>query len=142
MTSRKNKVGISQVRGIDYDGMNQQEVADNLGISRTAVQQIERRAYKKFRRELAKRLKHITDLLWHRKINREKNVSNENEKNKTTELNREQIILWAYEAGFPTNYARNEITRFETFARLVQKYLERDYKWVSRQCRLIRSARR
>jgi DNA-binding XRE family transcriptional regulator len=53
----------NQVKGIDYDGMNQQEVADALGISRTAVQQIERRAYKKFKRELAKRLKHITDLL-------------------------------------------------------------------------------
>jgi len=44
------------------------------------------------------------------------------------ELTREQIVLWAYEAGFPTNYARGEITRFETFARLVQRYLERDYK--------------
>jgi len=52
-----------QVKGIDYDGMNQQEVADALGITRTAVQQIERRAYKKFKRELSKRLKHITDLL-------------------------------------------------------------------------------
>jgi hypothetical protein len=48
--------------------------------------------------------------------------------NKRDELTREQIVLWAYEAGFPTNYARGEITRFETFARLVQKYLERDYK--------------
>jgi hypothetical protein len=47
---------------------------------------------------------------------------------KTEELTREQIVLWAYEAGFPTNYARGEITRFETFARLLQKYLERDYK--------------
>jgi len=63
MTSRKNKIGKHQVKGIDYDGMNQQEVADALGITRTAVQHIERRAYKKFRRELAKRLKHITDLL-------------------------------------------------------------------------------
>jgi DNA-directed RNA polymerase specialized sigma subunit len=53
----------NQVQGINYDGMNQQEVADALGISRTAVQQIEKRAYKKFRRELAKKLKHITDLL-------------------------------------------------------------------------------
>jgi DNA-directed RNA polymerase specialized sigma subunit len=53
----------NQVQGIDYDGMNQQEVADALGISRTAVQQIEKRAYKKFRRALAKKLKHITDLL-------------------------------------------------------------------------------
>jgi DNA-directed RNA polymerase specialized sigma subunit len=53
----------NQVKGIDYDGMNQQEVADALGVSRTAIQQIERRAYKKFRRELAKRVKHITDLL-------------------------------------------------------------------------------
>ena len=50
-------------RVLDYDGMNQQEVADALGISRSAVQQIEKRAYKKFRRALAKRLKHITDLL-------------------------------------------------------------------------------
>lgn len=47
----------------NYDGMNQQEVADELGITRAAVQQIERRAYKKFRKELAKRLTHITDLL-------------------------------------------------------------------------------
>jgi DNA-directed RNA polymerase specialized sigma subunit len=53
----------NQVQGIDYDGMNQQEVADALGISRAAVQNIEKRAYKKFRRALAKKLKHITDLL-------------------------------------------------------------------------------
>ena len=51
------------VRVLDYDGMTQQEVADELGITRNAVQQIERRAYKKFKRALAKRLKHITDLL-------------------------------------------------------------------------------
>ena len=53
----------NQVKGIDYDGMNQQEVADALGITRTAVQQIEKRAYNKFRRALAKRLKHINELL-------------------------------------------------------------------------------
>ena len=52
-----------EVQVTDYDGMNQQEVADALGISRTAVQQIEKRAYKKIKRELAKRLKNITDLL-------------------------------------------------------------------------------
>jgi DNA-directed RNA polymerase specialized sigma subunit len=52
-----------EVRVLDYDGMNQQEVADALGISRASVQQIERRAYKKFQRALAKRIKHITDLL-------------------------------------------------------------------------------
>jgi DNA-directed RNA polymerase sigma subunit (sigma70/sigma32) len=46
-----------------YDGMTQQEVADSLGITRTAVQQIEQRAYKKFKRLLAKRMKHVTDLL-------------------------------------------------------------------------------
>ena len=120
----------SHVRVLDYDGMTQQEVADALGITRNAVQQIERRAYKKVKRALAKKLKHITDLLWHRKTNREKNVSNENEKTESQTISREQIVLWAYEAGFPTNYARNEISRFETFARLVQKYLERDYKWV------------
>jgi RNA polymerase sigma factor (sigma-70 family) len=53
----------NQERVIDYDGMTQQEVADTLGITRNAVQQIERRAYKKVKRALAKRLKHITDLL-------------------------------------------------------------------------------
>jgi len=46
-----------------YDGMTQQEVADSLGITRTAVYQIEQRAYKKFKRLLAKRMKHVTDLL-------------------------------------------------------------------------------
>jgi DNA-directed RNA polymerase sigma subunit (sigma70/sigma32) len=46
-----------------YDGLTQQEVADSLGITRTAVQQIEQRAYKKFKRVLAKRLKHISDLI-------------------------------------------------------------------------------
>jgi hypothetical protein len=55
-------------------------------------------------------------------------VSNENEKTENQTISREQIVLWAYEAGFPTNYARNEIARFETFTRLVQRYLERDYK--------------
>ena len=127
MTNPKSKKP-REVRVLDYDGMNQQEVADALGISRASVQHIERRAYKKFKRELAKRLKHINELLWPRKNNREKNVSNENEKTENQTINREQIVLWAYEAGFPTNYARSEITRFETFARLVQKYLERDYK--------------
>jgi DNA-directed RNA polymerase specialized sigma subunit len=43
--------------------MTQQEVADALGISRGAVQQIEKRAFKKFKRGLAKRLKHITDYI-------------------------------------------------------------------------------
>ena len=129
MTNLKSRPK-NQVKGIDYDGMNQQEVADALGISRAAVQHIERRAYNKFRRELAKRLKHINELLWHRKNNREKNVSNENEKTEKETINREQIVLWAYEAGFPTNYARNEIARFETFTRLVQRYLERDYEWL------------
>lgn len=46
-----------------YDGMTQQEVADSLGITRTAVQQIEQRAYKKFKRALSKRIRHITDLI-------------------------------------------------------------------------------
>ena len=55
-------------------------------------------------------------------------MSNKNEKTKNETINREQIVLWAFESGFPTNYARNEIARFETFARLVQRYLERDYK--------------
>jgi len=62
MTSQKGRKP-NQVKGIDYDGMNQQEVADALGISRAAVQNIERRAYNKFKRALAKRLKHINELL-------------------------------------------------------------------------------
>ena len=41
-------------------------------------------------------------------------------------LSREQVILWAYEAGFPTNYARNEIARFETLARLIEKHVNSD----------------
>jgi transcriptional regulator len=53
----------NQVKGIDYDGMNQQEVADALGITRSAVQNIERRAYKKIKKAIAKRVKHVTDLL-------------------------------------------------------------------------------
>jgi len=61
--NRKIKVGINQVQGIDYDGMNQREVAEALGISRAAVQQIEKRAIAKFKKELAKRLKNINDML-------------------------------------------------------------------------------
>ena len=57
------KVKESKERVLDYDGLTQQEVADALGISRTAVQQIEKMAFKKFKRELAKRLKHITDYI-------------------------------------------------------------------------------
>jgi DNA-directed RNA polymerase sigma subunit (sigma70/sigma32) len=52
-----------QPRVTDYDGMTQQEVADALGITRNAVQQIEKRAFQKFKRGLAKRLKHITDYI-------------------------------------------------------------------------------
>ena len=130
MASRKNKIGKIQVQGIDYDGMNQREVAEALGISRVAVQNIEKRAVAKFKKELAKRLVALQDLIWHRKNNRKKNVSNENDKeNKTTELSREQVVLWAYEAGFSTNFVRGEITRFEKLANLVKKYMERDYKW-------------
>jgi hypothetical protein len=48
-------------------------------------------------------------------------------KNKEKEpISREQIVLWSYDAGFPTNYARNEITRFETFAKLVEKHVNSD----------------
>ena len=62
-------------------------------------------------------------------LRRKKNVNNENDtKNKTTELSREQVVLWAYEAGFSTNFVRGEITRFEKLANLVKKYMERDYK--------------
>jgi hypothetical protein len=44
----------------------------------------------------------------------------------TKEISREQIVLWAYDSGFPTNYARNEITRFEVFARLVERHVNSD----------------
>ena len=63
MASRKNKIGKIQVQGIDYDGMNQREVAEALGITRVAVQHIERRAIAKFKKELAKRLVALQDLL-------------------------------------------------------------------------------
>lgn len=63
MTHRKNKIGKNQVKGVDYDGMNQREVADALGISRVAVQHIEKRAVAKFKKELAKRLMAVQDLL-------------------------------------------------------------------------------
>jgi RNA polymerase sigma factor (sigma-70 family) len=62
MTNPKTKKP-NYVRVLDYDGMTQQEVADTLGITRNAVQQIEKRAYKKIKRALTKKLKHITDLL-------------------------------------------------------------------------------
>jgi RNA polymerase sigma factor (sigma-70 family) len=62
MTNSKTKKP-NYVRVLDYDGMTQQEVADTLGITRNAVQQIEKRAYKKIKRALTKKLKHITDLL-------------------------------------------------------------------------------
>ena len=45
---------------------------------------------------------------------------------RTYMLSREQVILWAYEAGFPTNYARNEIARFEAFARLIERHVNSD----------------
>jgi len=47
----------------EYEGMSQKEIAELLGISRIAVQQIEKRAFAKFRRELAKRLKNVNDYL-------------------------------------------------------------------------------
>ena len=56
------------------------------------------------------------------------NNENDTAENKTTELSREQIVLWAYEAGFSTNFVRGEINRFETLANLVKKYMERGYK--------------
>jgi DNA-binding XRE family transcriptional regulator len=52
-----------QPRVLDYDGLTQQEVADALGITRKTVEQIEKIAFQKFKRELAKRLKHVTDYL-------------------------------------------------------------------------------
>ena len=41
-------------------------------------------------------------------------------------LSREQVVLWAYEAGFPTHYARGEVARFEAFARLIEKHINSD----------------
>ena len=55
-------------------------------------------------------------------------MSNENEKIESKTIDREQVVLWAYEAGFPTNYVRGEVARFETLVNLVKKYMERDYK--------------
>lgn len=63
MASRKNKTGKIQVQGIDYDGMNQREVAEVLGVSRVAVQQAEKRAIAKIKRALAERNIDVKDLL-------------------------------------------------------------------------------
>lgn len=41
--------------GDNFKGMNQREVAEALGVSRTAVQQAEKRAMKKILKLLAKR---------------------------------------------------------------------------------------
>jgi transcriptional regulator len=60
MKSRKDEI---PVQGTNYYNMTQQEVADALGITRNAVQIIERRACLKLKKVLAKRIKHVTDLL-------------------------------------------------------------------------------
>lgn len=39
------------------------------------------------------------------------------------DVNREQVVLWAMEAGFPSTYVRGEVTRFERFARLVELFI-------------------
>jgi DNA-directed RNA polymerase specialized sigma subunit len=39
----------------DLELMNQREVAEALGVSRTAIQQIEKRAFKKIKRYFAQR---------------------------------------------------------------------------------------
>lgn len=56
----------------------------------------------------------------------EDNQVNTEKSNK--EIDREQVVLWAYEAGFSTNFVRGEVTRFEALVNLVKKYMERDYE--------------
>lgn len=56
-------MGKIQVKGIDYDGMNQKEVAETLGLSRTMIYHIEKQAVEKFKKALAKRNIDIKDLL-------------------------------------------------------------------------------
>lgn len=63
MASRKNKIGKNQVQGVDYDGMNQRQVAEVLGVSRVAVQQAEKRAIAKIKKALAERNINIKDLI-------------------------------------------------------------------------------
>ena len=63
MASRKNKVGKSQVKGIDYDGVNQREMAEVLGVSRAMVSIIEKKAMAKFKRALARKNIKIEDLI-------------------------------------------------------------------------------
>lgn len=55
-------------------------------------------------------------------------MSNENEKTESETISREQVVLWAYEAGFSTNFVRGEVARFEQLVNLVKRYIERDYK--------------
>jgi len=47
----------------EKDELNQREIAERLGLSRTAVQKIEERAFKKIRRELLRRNIKIADLI-------------------------------------------------------------------------------
>jgi hypothetical protein len=74
------------------------------------VQQIERRAYKKVKRALSKKLKHITDLLWHRKNNRKKNVNNENEKTEKETINHNQKRKKQNDIRNSNNQQRKTIT--------------------------------
>ena len=39
------------------------------------------------------------------------------------EIDREQIVLWAMDAGFPSNYVRGEVARFEKLTRLVESFV-------------------
>ena len=51
------------MQGVDYDGMNQRQVAEVLGVSRVAVQQAEKRAIAKIKKALAERNINIKDLI-------------------------------------------------------------------------------
>lgn len=52
----------------------------------------------------------------------------ENNKNEKEMISREQVVLWAMDAGFNPGFVRMNVRDFEKFAHLVQRYLERDYK--------------
>jgi hypothetical protein len=53
-------------------------------------------------------------------------VSNENAKNEKPTINREQVVLWAMDAGFNPGFVRMNIASFEKLVSKVQSHINSD----------------
>ncbi len=51
---------------------------------------------------------------------------NENKKNERQTINREQVVLWAMDAGFNPGFVRMNVRDFEKFAHLVERHINSD----------------